>query len=444
MIHPKSRRAIAVYAMLTGFMIVASVMAEAASPAQHSATTAEIDRWIGGLTSRQYQNRKQAETKLIGAGDAAIPELKAQLKAAVPVEQHARIVAVMAAIKRADFFRGPLVTVNINHAAAQEAFAQVCHSAGIRFQFWPNWVFTQPRAPNVTLHVKNAPLWQVLHTLAIKTGISPSSMPGFNFTNSGILTASSKVDVAGRFAFVINDFEYSQYAVPANGKPHISRNCDINFNVATLPSGIGGVNFSPQNVVVQKAVDNLGKSLALPPSVVGWTGPIFIPSQIQCVSECSAPVRWLNDGATVVRVFKGYVPVTFLTGGKVIVFHHLTKQPHQSITRGGMKFTFAGLRPLPGENWRVELSARLPGPPQSPWNQGLQMQIQSNIQLHGPKGHISKRGSNLPNEQFWMTGRVFHIAATYHGPRPTQIDIPLLTRQIKTRAYFTFHNIPIP
>ena len=216
----------------------------------------------------------------------------------------------------------------------------------------------------------------------------------------------------------------------------------INFSVATPPTGIAGVSFS--SVVVEKAVDNLGKSLALPPSVEGWTGPSYIPHQIQCVDECFAPVRWLNDGATVVRVFAGYVPVTFFTGRRTIAFHHLTKQPHQSITCGGIKFTYSGLRSLPGENWRIAISARLPGSPQSAWNQTLQIQIQNNIQAHGPKGHLSNRGLNLGGERLWRIGHVFHVVGNYHGNRPTEIDIPLVTREIKTKAHFTFHNIPIP
>ncbi len=175
-----------------------------------------------------------------------------------------------------------------------------------------------------------------------------------------------------------------------------------------------------------------------------WTGPTFIPLQIQCVGECSAPVRWPHDGATVVRDFRGYVPVTLFTGRQVIAFHHLIKRPRQSIFRGGIKFTFVGLKPVPGETWRADLTARLPGPPQSAWNQSLQIQIQSNIQMHGPNGHISKRGLNLSGEQFWRKGRVFHIAGTYHGKKPTELDIPLLTKEINTRACFRIHDIPIP
>lgn len=409
-------------------------------------TNAQLTRWISQLASQRFKIRQQAESRLITVGDAAVGRLTAGLHQTQSAEMRNEITIILTAIRRSDFWRGPLITLNVNNAPAKTVFAKICQSSGIKFRYWPSWAFTQPSAPRVTLHVSNVPFWSVLHTMDLKTGLSPGTMPGFKFqrwdSQSNPLTSSTKVDIARRFIFVIQDTQYTQTAQPTAKKLQITRNFSINFDMGVAPAGIHTA--IQGNIVVQKAMDNLGHDMAYPnPPSPGDAAGQFAPdiniNDPWFMFSDSVPLRWPGTKATSIRTFAGYVPVQVVTGFRRIVIGHLTKFG-QNIKQSGITFHYIGMKSLPGRRWQINLSFKLHGQQNSPWNIGLSQQLLQNIVVKAANGKTMP----LVGESYGQDGPAYQFTDTFAGPKPAQIQFPVYTQHRETRAYFVFHNIPIP
>lgn len=245
-----------------------------------------ITRWIHALGSNQKTVRKNARHQLLAAGDAALPALQRCLEKLTTPPLRRSLRSVAKSIAQADFLRGPLVTVQLNHATLLEVIKHLCLPVGIHPEFYPLFSSGVPipacfEQETLSINVRREPFWAVIRQLAKITGIGPG--PGFfdqflHFGGSrfGLFQNSASVDSCGPFVFVLrrpNDIGTGRHAFkgptfPVTGarsiKPAVMRSrrlLHLDLDLLWCPDGaqldrIGGLKHL-------QIMDRSGRSLAL-------------------------------------------------------------------------------------------------------------------------------------------------------------------------------------
>jgi hypothetical protein len=426
---------------------------------------AQVQQWVADLNNAQTAVQ-QEQQKLIGAGDAALPLLNAQLKMPLSAEQTANINAILDAISLNDLHNnlsnGPLVTLDADEVPAEQAFKTVLDQLKINYSTSSNpWLFRQNSIPPVTLHAHNAPYWQVMWALYQQTGISLSS---FNQVGSGLqLTNNNQgyqlcpVYFHGVFALVLQSIQYNRSVNFNSPAPPVNQTFNIQMQLLAAP----GWPLLQQNssVDLSAAVDDLGHSLLLPPSPAPPQQPQYWGNQ---------PVTQINLSAALNRVAGIGTRLVDLKGTAVVqilgVKHELTvdnlNQPNQILNIpgvAGVVITFEGLTQMSGNNYLLKYSATSPEGNNYGYNNGLvnpqmqqsqmimnQLQSGTSFALLDANGQqLSFRGGGGGGGWGSLNYQYTFASDNNVGP-PAKLVFTIYTRVVDTQVPFEFKNVLLP
>ena len=400
-------------------------------------TPAQIQRWIHALASDKVAICHRAERKLFAAGDAAIPAMKTALQGlTTPEMRH-----LISKITNLDYLRGPLITLHVKNISAQNAFQQICKQAGTTANG-----LQQGNLPDVSLHVTNAPFWQVMQQMAELTKVSPT--PWYNQNNgmqlglNGVLNRGDFISVQGAFAVVAQSITVDRTLV-LNQPGHPTGSFILNMYLLTIPGKTGPL--QAQTPDFTKAVDNHGNSLLVPPQPApfqsGWFQP---PMSVHNLNN--ATLKWPHKPGTRITTLKGYVPVLAMYHIKTLNLKIKAKgSTHQTVH--GVRFSVGHLQKVNGL-WQFKLTIALPTVEAAIGRPTAMEQTILNQVLNFYGTIYSKAGTVVnpagwPSAGNWQQGMVYTITIQA-GFKPARLTVPVFTRQRVLKIPFNLKNIPMP
>jgi hypothetical protein len=181
----------------------------AATPATRpsaAAVEAEVAPLLKDLAGANWRARENASEALVAIGPEAAPFVREFAKTTDNAEARARAAPILARLTRDNETNASLVTLDVTDVAPVVAMDAVFEQIGQRYLAYPITIFARDRAPaaaaaapgnagqqggppvqvriargaavpNVTLSVKRAPFWEVVHTLCETLNLKPLQTP---------------------------------------------------------------------------------------------------------------------------------------------------------------------------------------------------------------------------------------------------------------------------
>lgn len=120
--------------VLAALCACGSVSAQEPTPKVRPLPTAELNRLVEQLGSRDYRERERASRTLAEEGDRALPLLKAGLDKTESPEVQRRLEVLIAKLNSERVFRPTTVTVDCKNDSVKTVLKDVCKQAGYKFQ----------------------------------------------------------------------------------------------------------------------------------------------------------------------------------------------------------------------------------------------------------------------------------------------------------------------
>jgi hypothetical protein len=440
-------------------------IARADAPAAASASQdAQIQQWIGDLTSSQYSVRADAQNKLIALGDDAAPLLKAQLQSPASPEQAQDINAIIAAISQNDLLRGPLVSIDADHVPAEQAFKTVLGQANVSYSVWPPELFTQQYGIGpVSLHVHKSLFLPVMWALYQQTGVTlgqPNSNSNMQLTNNSSLDKHNPIVFHGAFAIALQSIQYNRSVNYGNPHPSVDQTFNVSLQLLAVP-GLPILQSSGNNVELTAATDDLGQSLLPPFGIVDTEQPQNWNSN-QAVSQMgvSANLNRIDGIGTRLKVLKGTVNVRVESDKQQLVIDDLTK-PGQTLAipgDSGIVITFQSFTPPASNNGNCQIKFTIASPsngnygfnnnadPQMQQSQMIMGQLQnwSSLTLLDANGQpLSFRGGGGGGGGGQFSYQYDFGQDNNVGP-PVKLVFTIYTSTLDTKVPFEFKDVPLP
>ncbi len=417
---------------------------------------AKISDWIADLSGKSHAARAAAGKKLILAGDAAVPSIKAALSGWTTPGMRRRMRSVLAEIAQADAVRGPLVTLKLKNAPLRTILQRLCMQAGFSAQF--SDLHLAIAARRLTINVTQQPFWKVIQRIAMVTDVRPEGNDYwgaglFTFSNFGVFNASTPVYTDGALLLAVQRSSTDQTITFDADRGHRSAG-GFSLNITGLWAlgdsqvvQLGPARFS-------RAVDNHGMSL-----LASAKASVEVPvSAVNYEFLFNPHLIWPFATSTTIRTLKGELPITLAVAPRIRRIGNLdsghaviqvdglhikwgkrtgvVENPlNPRLDRCSMHITVtpdANLRSLPATAFFMRSLPQNNSLAYTPSIGGvLGFQSQSGRQLSCRVGkHVNASG--------WS------YEVRVRGGLPVTAWARVYTRFIRVHIPFSFHNLPIP
>ncbi len=414
----------------------------------------QVAQWIHQLTGPSLPRRRTAAHHLILAGNAAILPIQKALGHAADPAQRQELLSILDSIAAADDLRGPLVSLNLQHASVRAALEQLCSQVGISAYY-----DQLPPSALATYRIRRQPFWKVLRHIAAMSHIGPT---GNNYSNNrprfghGTLFASDvPVVIDGACALAIQSIRRYQnlwqvHVDPTNKKRNFAASCFVLWAPTTneILEQVGTLH------ATEIITDSRGKVLLAAP--VKNTNNAWPSKQENLIFPLNIQLHWPPARAAALAL-RGNLRMYLSSDMRTL---HITKLGfgHATLTDDGMNLVFGKLHKIPG-GWKLHLHVR---PVQgffyhgktSHWLPFAQMPIERRfthhlfdgkvLRLYSAAGHqlrITAHHGGLLAKRGWG---YYRYTLNIAGAAPTNAAIKFFTRTVLVKVPFDFKNLPIP
>jgi|GEM_PF-3072254 len=414
----------------------------------------QVAQWIRQLTGPSIARRRTAAHHLILAGNAAILPLQKALGHAADPAQRQELLSILDSIAAADDLRGPLVSLNLQHASVRAALEQLCSQVGISAYY-----DQLPPSPLATYRIRRQPFWMVLRHIAAMSHIGPV---GNNYSNNrprfghGTLFASDvPVVIDSACALAIQSIRRYQNlwqvrVDPTNKKRNFAASCFVLWAPTTneILEQVGTLH------ATEIITDSRGKVLLAAP--VKNTNNAWPSKQENLIFPLNIQLHWPPARGAALAL-RGNLRMYLSSDMRTL---RITKLGfgHATLTDDGMNLVFGKLHKIPG-GWKLHLYVR---PVQgffyhgktSHWLPFAQMPIESRfthnlcggkeLRLYSADGHrlrITAHHGGLLAKRGWG---YYRYTLNLDGAAPTSATIKFFTRTVLVKVPFDFKNLPIP
>jgi hypothetical protein len=401
-------------------------LAFCADPPEKADASAEVERLIQQLASRDFKVRDAAGKALEARGTAVLPALR-QARDHQDPEVRRRLEELIPALEAIATFAPKRVTLDLVNKPVKDAVDEVSKQTGYKISFPDGQV--NPRGDKLvyTFQMKEATFWEAIDKICEVSGLHLN--PGYGDEPFRLFyqdTHTPYVDRNGPFRVVAEGFHFSRsirfgqlYRNQAQAGVQASESMNFSFYILTEPKlpilGLGEVRLTDVR-------DELGNSMTL---VRGGENQEFGGRRYyryggghrQFQYHAQANLTWPVKAARKVRILKGIAPVTVLAEQRpAIVIDKIREAKGKKFKAGTIEIDIDDVKAAGGagaanKSYDIKMSLRDTSRDNLSGDYSWMESLNQRLELRDAKGNkFISRGNNWENTSpsavngTWMFG----------------------------------------